>query len=51
MLRGAVDRCVTVELRGGDLGIAWESDRAPVMLTGPAVEVFRGSIRVPDLEV
>ncbi|MFQ5416301.1 MAG: diaminopimelate epimerase [Myxococcota bacterium] len=43
MLRGVVDRSVVVELRGGELAIAWERDDAPVMMTGPAAEVFRGA--------
>jgi diaminopimelate epimerase len=42
MLRGVVDRCVRVELRGGDLTIEWEGDDAPVFMTGPATEVFTG---------
>jgi len=46
MLRGAVEREVTVELRGGELQIAWPSDDASVMMTGPAAEVFRGELRL-----
>jgi diaminopimelate epimerase len=45
MLRGVADREVVVELRGGELEIAWESDGARVFMTGPAAEVFTG--RVP----
>jgi diaminopimelate epimerase len=45
MLRGVVDRRVTVELRGGELEIVWESDDSHVFMTGPAVEVFAGRIR------
>jgi diaminopimelate epimerase len=48
MLRGRVDRRVAIELRGGELTIAWENDAAPVMMTGPAAEVFRGSIRITE---
>jgi diaminopimelate epimerase len=44
MLRGAVDRQVTVALRGGELEIAWERDDAPVWMTGPAAHVFDGVI-------
>jgi len=48
MLRGVVDRRVTVELRGGELRIVWERDDAHVMMTGPAAEVFRGSFPVAE---
>jgi len=46
MLRGAVDRAVRIELRGGVLGISWPADDAHVEMTGPAAEVFTGSIRI-----
>lgn len=46
MLRGIADREVQVELRGGDLTIAWEDDDASVFMTGPAAEVFTGRIPV-----
>lgn len=45
MLRGTVDRHVTIELRGGELEIVWETDDSHVLMTGPAVEVYTG--RVP----
>jgi diaminopimelate epimerase len=48
MLRGVVDRRVTIELRGGELAIAWERDDAHVMMTGPADEVFCGSFPVTE---
>ena len=35
-----------VELRGGDLTIAWQQGESPVFMTGPAAEVFTGRIRV-----
>jgi diaminopimelate epimerase len=44
ILRGRTDRELAVELRGGTLRIAWPADDAPVLMTGPAVEVFRGRI-------
>ena len=47
MLRGLVDRRVTVELRGGELEIGWEGEAASVFMTGPAAEVFSGRIDVP----
>jgi diaminopimelate epimerase len=46
MLRGAVDRAVRVELRGGVLEIRWPGDQAHVEMTGPAAEVFTGSIPI-----
>jgi diaminopimelate epimerase len=46
MLESRVDREVTVELRGGELEIAWPGPESPVFMTGPASEVFTGRIRV-----
>jgi diaminopimelate epimerase len=48
MLRGAVDRRVSVLLRGGELTIDWADDTAPVLMTGPAAEVFRGTYPIPE---
>jgi diaminopimelate epimerase len=48
MLRGVVDRSVLIELRGGELAIQWESDDAHVFMTGPAAEVYTGSIPVEE---
>jgi diaminopimelate epimerase len=42
MLRGAVDRKVAIELRGGELTIEWANDDGSVFMTGPAAEVFTG---------
>jgi len=42
MLRAAVDRRVRISLRGGDLEVAWDGEDAPVLMTGPATEVFSG---------
>ena len=36
------ERIVTVHLPGGDLKIQWKENTAPVFMTGPATEVFRG---------
>jgi diaminopimelate epimerase len=47
MLRGAVGRRVTIELRGGELQIEWPSDDAHVLMTGPAAEVFTGVFPLP----
>jgi diaminopimelate epimerase len=46
MLRGLVERTVVVELRGGELEIAWPADTAHVSMTGPSAEVFSGRIRI-----
>jgi diaminopimelate epimerase len=45
-LRGVTDARVRVELRGGDLDIAWAGGTASVLMTGPAASVFTGSIEV-----
>jgi diaminopimelate epimerase len=42
MRRGLVDRKVTVSLPGGDLRIEW-TEGGRILMTGPAVESFRGS--------
>jgi len=42
MLRDVVDDEVSMELRGGELEIGWEGHGAPVIMTGPAAEVFTG---------
>ncbi len=42
MLRGVVDREVTIELRGGELQIAWADKKSSVWMTGPAATVFEG---------
>ncbi|MFT5442353.1 MAG: diaminopimelate epimerase [Myxococcota bacterium] len=44
MLRGVVDRTVIVELRGGELEIAWADNTASIFMTGPAKQVFTGTI-------
>lgn len=41
---GLLDSPVAVSTRGGDLSIAWAGGDASVLLTGPAVSVFDGSI-------
>jgi diaminopimelate epimerase len=48
MLRGVVDRSVAIELRGGELQIAWASDSDHVFMTGPAAEVFCGEIPLEE---
>ena len=46
--RGLLDSPVRVTTHGGDLSIAWAGDGQPVMMTGPAVTVFTGTIDIPD---
>jgi diaminopimelate epimerase len=46
IVRGLLDREVTVATRGGDLGISWAGEGSPVMMTGPAVTVFEGEIEI-----
>ena len=46
ILRGACAARVRVELRGGELEIAWAGGSASVFMTGPAATVFTGTIEV-----
>lgn len=43
---GLLDSPVAVATRGGELSIAWDGEQASVMLTGPAVSVFEGTIDI-----
>ncbi len=45
--RGLLNARVTVSTRGGDLVIVWAGAGQPVLMTGPAVTVFDGEIRLP----
>ena len=45
-LTGRFPRRVTVTTRGGDLGISWEGEGKPVLMTGPAVSVFEGELEL-----
>lgn len=47
ILRELVVSPVSVETRGGELSIAWNGVGTPVMMTGPAVTVFSGSLVLP----
>ncbi len=54
VLTGRAERRATLELRGGNLGIEWREHGEGanhVMMTGAAVEVFRGEIEVSDGEL
>jgi diaminopimelate epimerase len=48
ILRGLLDARVTVATRGGDLVIVWAGADQPVLMTGPAVNVFDGEIELPN---
>lgn len=48
ILRGATERTLDVELRGGTLRIAWPAEDASVLMTGPATEVFAGRIPLDE---
>jgi diaminopimelate epimerase len=41
-----VDSLVTVQLSGGDLNIQWQGENKPLLMTGPAVSVFHGRVRI-----
>lgn len=45
-IQGLLDERVAVDLPGGRLMIAWPSNKAPVMMTGPATHVFEGKIEL-----
>lgn len=45
-LKGVTDRKVTVHLPGGDLFIEWSEMDNHIYMTGPAVEVFSGKIKI-----
>jgi diaminopimelate epimerase len=44
--RGLLESPVRVETRGGELVIAWDGPGRPVLMTGPAVTVFRGEMEI-----
>jgi diaminopimelate epimerase len=45
-LRKLLDSVVTVHLSGGDLRIEWEGEGHPVLMSGPAANVFQGQIKI-----
>ena len=45
-LRGLLDANVKVNLPGGSLHIEWPGEGQPVIMTGPAVTVFHGQIKI-----
>jgi diaminopimelate epimerase len=44
--RGLLDHRATVTTRGGNLGISWQGEGEPVLMTGPAVSVFEGELEI-----
>ena len=46
MQRGLLDSAVRVTTHGGDLAIHWGGEGRPVMMSGPAIEVFQGVIEL-----
>jgi diaminopimelate epimerase len=44
---GLLEADVQVDMRGGSLQVAWAGPDAPVLMTGPAVTVFEGTIAFP----
>jgi diaminopimelate epimerase len=46
--QGLIDSPVDVQMRGGNLSIAWSGPDAPVLMTGPANTVFEGEIEIPE---
>ncbi len=46
VIKGLIERKVTVHLKGGDLLIEWSEADNRVYMTGPAEEVFEGEIKI-----
>lgn len=46
MRLGKLQSPVKVAMRGGELNISWDGNNTPVMMTGPAVKVFKGEIEI-----
>lgn len=44
--QGLMDSPVQIDLPGGRLSIEWAGDGQPVMMTGPAVRVYEGQVRL-----
>ena len=45
-LQGMLEETVTVTLPGGSLFITWKGEGYPVMMTGPACQVYEGRIHI-----
>ena len=48
IVTGRLDQSVTVVLDGGDLTIDWAGEGSPLWMTGPAREVFNGTVELDD---
>lgn len=48
ILMGYTEDEAEVALRGGKLVIRYDRESGHLFMTGPAVEVFRGSIDIPE---
>lgn len=46
VLLGKCDRKIKAKLPGGYLDLEWPSDDAEVLMTGPATEVYSGTIDI-----
>ncbi len=46
VLNGKLDRKSLIHLPGGDLSIEWQASDNHVMMTGPAVTVFKGEVTI-----
>jgi diaminopimelate epimerase len=46
VLNGVSDRAATVSLKGGDLHIEWNEEDGHVYMTGPAEQVYEGSLSI-----
>ncbi len=47
--QNVLDARVDVQTHGGLLYIDWQGDDAPVMMTGPATQVFTSEIEIPNI--
>jgi diaminopimelate epimerase len=48
VITGRTERTILNHLTGGDLTLRWDADSNHVFMTGPAVEVFSGTYRLPS---
>ncbi|MDD6690822.1 MAG: diaminopimelate epimerase [Lachnospiraceae bacterium] len=48
VLNGKTEPKITVEVKGGEIGIEWDREKNIILMTGPATEVFSGEIRIGD---
>jgi len=45
-MNGLLDERVAVSLPGGNLMVSWAGDETPVWMSGPAIQVFEGKIKL-----